>query len=360
MKNITEYPIHTFPGDYFIGMNTGHGFVNTTLDVINEKTLDRIYIIKGAAGTGKSTLMKHIAELSSSEGIDCQRYLCSSDPNSLDCIIIDGRIAVLDGTAPHMLDMAYPGGASELVDMTNFWNTQKLLDNKKDIISISDKKSAAFNRAYSLLNACEILAAERKVAISRAFNFEKAEKAAERLIGKLGYRKNIGKSTIRPVRSFGMKGKAGLDTFECIASEKISVSDTYGSGYLFMDIVSERLQSAGHTFIKSPDPIAPDNICDIFIPEEGILITVDGLENPDHNINMSRFIDTDLLNSVRGGIRLSFKCSSELENEAENCLADAGKYHFALEKIYGGAMNFDCISSYSDLLWKNIVSILKR
>ena len=48
--------------EYFVGMNTGHGFVGKYGEIANEKELNRLYIIKGAAGTGKSTLMRSCAE----------------------------------------------------------------------------------------------------------------------------------------------------------------------------------------------------------------------------------------------------------------------------------------------------------
>ena len=67
---------------YFIAANGFDGFCSNFKYALNPNDLDRIFILKGGPGTGKSTLMKHIAEHFISNGIEVKKYLCSSDPKS--------------------------------------------------------------------------------------------------------------------------------------------------------------------------------------------------------------------------------------------------------------------------------------
>lgn len=86
---------------YFSGGNTASGFVSYYDHIFRD--LDRLYIIKGAPGTGKSKLMRDIANEACNRNYTVEYYHCSSDPDSLDGIIIrDISVGVLDGTAPHV------------------------------------------------------------------------------------------------------------------------------------------------------------------------------------------------------------------------------------------------------------------
>lgn len=87
---------------YFLGANSYRGFCSMYDDFVFSPMIDRLYIIKGGAGCGKSSFMKTIADAANEAGRDVERIVCSGDTDSLDGIFIPGlRIAYVDGTAPH-------------------------------------------------------------------------------------------------------------------------------------------------------------------------------------------------------------------------------------------------------------------
>lgn len=60
------------------------------------------YLIKGRAGSGKSTMLKKIAAVGEERGFDVEVYHCGFDPNSLDMVIVrEIGFAIFDSTAPH-------------------------------------------------------------------------------------------------------------------------------------------------------------------------------------------------------------------------------------------------------------------
>ena len=124
----------------FAGANTGKGFVGVYPTVADEENLQHLYIIKGSAGCGKSTFMKKAAEASEKNGYNVEYFYCSSDPESLDCIVLDNRIAILDGTAPHVKEMTFPGAVSEILDFSQFLSTDKLINNREEITYHVNKK----------------------------------------------------------------------------------------------------------------------------------------------------------------------------------------------------------------------------
>ena len=80
---------------YFPGGNTPEGFVSYYRDIMPQSEAARIFCIKGGPGTGKSTLMKQIGEHYIDEGMDVDLLKCSSDPASLDGIVIKNYTAEL-------------------------------------------------------------------------------------------------------------------------------------------------------------------------------------------------------------------------------------------------------------------------
>ncbi|MFV8829338.1 hypothetical protein [Alkalihalobacterium sp. APHAB7] len=101
----------------FFGAATPKGAVH----FIEELTADikTRYIIKGRSGSGKSTLMRKVATEALQRGMDVTYFLCGFDPSSVDMIIIeDLKIAILDGTAPHVIDPK--SERDKVIDMFEF------------------------------------------------------------------------------------------------------------------------------------------------------------------------------------------------------------------------------------------------
>lgn len=87
---------------YFLGANSAQGFVSLYGDWLDERRAAAVYILKGGAGCGKSTLMRRVAQAMEEQGQTVEYILCSGDPDSLDAIYLpEKRVAILDGTAPH-------------------------------------------------------------------------------------------------------------------------------------------------------------------------------------------------------------------------------------------------------------------
>ncbi len=72
---------------YFLGSSAGNGFFSCFSQLTPKIEGQYTYIIKGGPGTGKSSLMKKIADEMEKRDIECERIFCSSDPDSLDAVI---------------------------------------------------------------------------------------------------------------------------------------------------------------------------------------------------------------------------------------------------------------------------------
>ena len=74
---------------FFLGANTSDGFVFRPDELGKADENWHKFLIKGGPGTGKSTLCKQIAKMASAYTDHIEFLHCSSDPHSLDGIILN-------------------------------------------------------------------------------------------------------------------------------------------------------------------------------------------------------------------------------------------------------------------------------
>lgn len=141
---------------YFPGNNTPLGFFSYYKHILGQREANKIVCIKGGPGTGKSTFMNRIAEYFASMDEDIDYLHCSADENSLDGIVLkDRRIAVIDGTSPHITDPVTPGAVDKIVNLGEFWDEEAIAVNKSEIIDLNEETSRWYRIAYNCLSAAK-------------------------------------------------------------------------------------------------------------------------------------------------------------------------------------------------------------
>lgn len=141
----------------FPGGNTSAGFYSYYRYILPQENAERIFCIKGGPGVGKSTLMKNICSYFAKKGEDVDLFRCSSDPDSLDGILLKERqIAIVDGTSPHVIDPANPGAVDEIVDLGQYLDEKALYKKRNDIMKCSSEISDMFDAAYVYLKCAGI------------------------------------------------------------------------------------------------------------------------------------------------------------------------------------------------------------
>ena len=95
---------------YYLGANAPTGFYSLYDQMLDPEKARDIRILKGGPGCGKSTLMKQVGRAMEERGHSVEYIRCSGDPDSLDAVVIPALgAAVVDGTAPHVVEPHYPG-----------------------------------------------------------------------------------------------------------------------------------------------------------------------------------------------------------------------------------------------------------
>lgn len=165
---------------YFACGNTAKAFQN--LFASNLQYLEKIYILKGGPGNGKSTFMKRIgAEFEDKYMVE---YIhCSSDSDSLDGVIVrELGFGIVDGTAPHVIEPHVPGCIEEYVNLGSAWDTKKLKESQKEITELLEKIAQCYPRAYEAFGRGIKVHDEWEAVYINKMDFDKANEMTETVI----------------------------------------------------------------------------------------------------------------------------------------------------------------------------------
>lgn len=133
--------------NFYAGGNTARGFVS--LFDSSLQGLDRVYILIGGPGTGKSGIIQEIGDELASAGHDIWSIHCASDNGSLDGVIVPAlSVAIVDGTAPRVIEPRLPGVVEQYVNLGEAWDTARLGERKSEIASLYAGIRNAYERAY--------------------------------------------------------------------------------------------------------------------------------------------------------------------------------------------------------------------
>lgn len=341
---------------YFLAANSYSGFVSKFYDNYFPEKGYRVFIIKGGPGTGKSSFMKAIAKRAAEKGMKVSECPCSSDPDSLDGVIIDDiKTVFFDGTSPHIVEAKYPGVCENIIDLGKFWDTEALRKNRYDIISASNI-NAAFHKTASLyLSACgEIKKDSLKTAKSYTNN-EKVIMYAKTLCKKLIPEKcsGYGFEHIRFIEGTTPKGTVTFPQSITENAERIiAINDDCGSASsMICEYVRRYALMGGYEIITLKNPYLPEALTDhILIPELKLAVVTENksikFSGDITRINSRRFFNAKEKSKTKARIAFNQKVEKELLSSATEMLKKAKQSHDCLEKYYIDSMDFKALDDF--------------
>lgn len=340
----------TYAVDYFLGANTPRGFVSFFDEARDIDECNRCFIIKGGPGTGKSTLMKGVADYLNENGLETERIHCSSDPKSLDAIRCRrAGLSLVDGTPPHVLEPDFPGAVESIINLGEAWDGDVLFSKREKIICLTRRISACHARSVRFLNAAQILINDSRRLCEGAIDREKLSLYVKRFfkrntsaVAKKAKESRIFLSAVTPDGVVFFP-----DTVRSFALQIIEIDDPVGlaSSLLVNEIRALALEN-GLDVISCYCPLNPDSGPEhIILPECGIAFVRHHSLYPQTNatrtIHVSRFLDKEKVASRKQRIAFNRRVSDDMINEAVNALKKAKALHDELEKIYISAMDFE-------------------
>ena len=347
---------------YFLAANSCEGFVSHFDSFYKEDTNWHIYIIKGGPGTGKSSFMKYICAKLYDLGFSVELCPCSSDPGSLDGLIVPQiKVAFLDGTAPHIVEAVYPGVREEIINLGEFWKGDELKNKGEEIVALTLKNKELHTLAKSyLLSAGELIC--DNFTVSRVcLDIQKAEKYALKLVKEyIPKGKGRGREDIRFIGGITPVGVVSFSkTITDYCDNIVILEDKWGGASgVIMERIKEYALNRGYDIKTLKSPLLPTRIIDhIIIPELCLAFVTENdyvhFKSKVRRVHARRFYHVEVLKQHKNRMRFNDRLSRELLLSGCEVLGKAKENHDALEKHYISAMNFDgVISLAQDILEK--------
>lgn len=331
--------------DFFMGALGPKGFKGY-FDWLDTQEQVPLYLIKAGPGCGKSTLMSRLAQASP---LPVERIHCSSDPDSLDGVIFaQPRAAIIDATAPHVVEPAYPGAVQQVVDLHHTLDADYLTAHRGKIVALFQRCSALQEQAGRSIRAAAALLEDSRRIAAPLVNEEKLLGWAKRLgARKLPHTDHAGSESIRLLSAVTPKGRmVFLNTVETLASERIVLHDEQGAAApLAMALLRQMALERGYAVITCPCPLRDGVIDHLLIPELGLAFLTGNswhpmeLENR-QNVHCTRFLEKGALRSQRARLRFDRRAAAELLELASASQRQAKASHDELESYYRTAADF--------------------
>lgn len=334
---------------YFLGANSAEGFFSL-YDGFAAGPGDRLHVIKGGPGTGKSGFMRRIGEAAEKRGYDVEYVLCSGDPDSLDGVYIPAlKQAWADGTAPHILDPRLFGAGGDYVNTGGFCRMPMLEADSREIARLNRDYKALYARAYGYLAAAARL---RRAAVPA---FPEAEaQAAKRVVGVL--RRHTASHS-----GPGCLQKRFLSAVSCRGMLRLSreISKLCKLVYCLDDglllagpalsAAAEEALSRGLEVFLCPSPLEPNVPEAVLLPREGLALLSGTWDIPDaRHIRLDALVPAQLQKAHRAELRAGRQLADAALEAGLAKLREAKALHDELELVYRPYMDFAALTAFTD------------
>ena len=343
--------------DFFLGANSEHGFVSHFDQLQDPWGGMTTYLIKGGPGTGKSTVMKGLAARFADGEERVERIHCSSDPDSLDGVILHGRRAqVVDATPPHALEPKLPGAGEWIVSLYGAFDREALARDRLEMAQVSAVAAGFHRRFCELLRCANLLLDGNAALLRRGVEEEKLERTARSLIrrelGRGGAQPGGGKLHCRMLSAFTPQGLVTYeDTVNTLCKKVYMIDDEY---YVCCDALLRRIGEAaaaqGYDGYLCYSPFHPDSRVEhLLIPALSLgFVTrsrwapLAGVR-PVRVIHAARFYGRDLWREHRQRLNFCRRTAGLILAEGGEALRRAKETHDLLEGFYRERVDFAAV-----------------
>ncbi len=345
--NHVRKTMHVYPGS-----NTPRGFYSYYHHILPHDRAERIFVLKGGPGVGKSSFMKRIGEAAERDGLMIEYHHCSADDDSLDAVVLPQiGIALLDGTAPHVVDPRSPGAVDEILNFGAFWDEDGIRSHKREILETNDSISRCYQRGYRYLAASRAVYDDIEAINSRLIDRGALNQMAESLIDELMGGRSAAPRPGRIRRLFGTAitpagPKNHLDTLLGPLAYKVVVRGQPGTGKsTLIEKVVARASELGLDVEAYHCPFDPQRVEHVVVLALDLAITTSAKPHEwtgsvDLEVNTDEALDETAQAKDSAMIAQAQETHRHLFDYAVAALSDARKLHDQLEEFYIPYMDF--------------------
>lgn len=357
---------------FFPGANTPQGYY-PRYDQIAPADANRIYILKGGPGTGKSTFMRRTADDLLSRGFPVEMHHCSADNESLDAIYIPAAgVAILDGTAPHVVDPRFPGALDEIINLGAFWNDAALRTPhaRAEIVRLTQACSFRFRRAHAARKSAVACLEEWKAFGVDCLDTAAVDRCAEQLRAELLPNLSETKGAVRRLFASAITYDGPKDWLASLfggAAKRYLVAGEPGTGKsIIMERLAEGALARGCAVDLYHCPMYPERVNHLLLRATSTAVLTSCWPHEyapapeDTVINANRFLDQDRYAGYKAEVAAARDGFFAAVNREIRQLTLAKETHDELERLYRPHMDFEAIEALRRRTVKQILALAER
>ncbi len=351
---------------FFLGANSGQGFQNLFDKFCGAEEHYDLLVLKGGPGAGKSTMMRRIGEAMEKRGESVEYLYCSGDPASLDGVHIPSiHTAVVDGTAPHVVEPRYPAAVERYVNLGQFYDIGAAKAAREEIMRCTNECSEAYRRAYRALSAARQVEESANSLVAEGMDFERLKRRTAGIISReIRGKGDGGSDRFRFLGSITCKGAVWrFDSVETLCPRIYQLHDNSGLAAPMLEQIHEAALARGYEAIRCPDAEHMHRLQHLLLPELGtaFVTTKSGMEcdcPAYRRIHLDAMVPSAHMKRWKGRLKLLRKLSATLREEGVAALREAKAAHDSLEALYYPHVDFDGVNELTALEIKRIESYL--
>ena len=341
---------------FFLGANSAEGFYGLYDQLLDARLYDLI-ILKGTPGCGKSTFMRRVAAALEERGLETVYIHCSGDPDSLDGVIFPAiGTAIVDGTAPHVLEPRYALAHERYVDLSQCCDSAAAKEVANGLTALTDAYRASYREAYHVLRALGSVDAERRALVRAHFDEEKLLRRAAGIAARelKGGGEMRGRAADVFLGGLTCQGKVcRFDSVDALCPRVYELCDSYGLAAPVLRQLRDAALEAGEDVLACRDPLRPAEIAHLLIPARGLAFvkTGEGVRyegKPYRRLRVDAMAEEKLTRAEKAHLRFIRRVRRALEEEAVASLKRAKRGHDALEALYRPCVDFDAVGALCD------------
>lgn len=334
---------------FFLGANSGLGFQNLFPRFCTPEKHHDLLVLKGGPGVGKSTFMRQVGKAMEERGEQVEYLYCSGDPESLDGVHIPRiRTAIVDGTAPHVIEPRYPAAVDRYVNLGRFYDIAAAKADREAVIAHTQAVSGAYQRAYRALGAARQMADSASALALEGLDGEKLLRRTDGIIGReIRGKGSGGEDAWRFLGSLTCRGPVWrFDSVQALCPKVYQLQDMYGAAAPMLQRIHAAARAHGYAAVVCPDPEHPECIQHLLLPElelafvtsrEGMVYTGPAYRR----VRLDAMISPAHCKRFKARLRFSARVENALREEGLEALREAKAAHDQLEAVYNPHVDFD-------------------
>lgn len=347
---------------YFLGANSPSGFYSRFWELQADPRVRRTLLIKGGPGCGKSTFMRRLADAALSAGADVEYGLCSSDPDSLDTLLIPAcGLAVADATAPHVVEPLLCGCGAAYLNFSVFYDSAAV-SRQADALHHWQKQNQSYyipaRHCLQALAACCELPGQLVDAVQQRLQ-ACALQTADSL---LPIQMETGSLSTRFFSAYTPDGPVFCQAAISHSCEKIiALRGAASLSGVFLQTLLEIAQSRGLPIIAGYDPLAPaERLQQLLFPScsLGFVAAPESADDRSYAGMLDLASISGCAQLPKARLKAAARLKADLEHELTWYLSQAKAAHDELEALLIPCVDFDAVDLLTEKYRQEITAQL--